>query len=902
MKHLKINANLRLAKKLFNMKFVFSLLICFLSLQLSAQMPGGAGGGRNSAQMNMGRLYGKILDSKTGKPIDAASVQLIQNKFDSTTKTRKDVIVNGQLTVANGDFSLENLNIMAQYKLKITAIGYKTIEQKVGFTLNMNGGGDMNAMLNSIDKDLGNIKLETDVKELGEVVVTGEKPTLQLGIDRKIFNVEKNIVSQGGTGVDIMRNVPTVTVDIDGNITLRNSAPQIFVDGRPTTLTLDQIPADAISSVELITNPSAKFDASGGQSAIINIVLKKNRRVGYSGGVRIGVDMRGKLNGGVDLNVRQGKVNFFANIGVNQRKSISFGETDRSDILSTSGLEMSKSHTRNSNTSLGMFGFGRAGFDFLIDNRNTITLSGSLMRGDFDFTDRNAIRYDTLQPIYKLINEDYYTDGKTQMRNSGAQISYKHNFPKAGNELTADINYNSSHSVNDQNIVSKQFDQSGVQINPNYNLGVDGGGQSKLLVTQIDYSDPISANIKIEGGLRSQIRWFQSFQKNYENGVFNTKTSNEYKYVDYVTAAYATYSQKITKANFNYQLGLRVESSKYDGEKVGKTTRYSNQFPLAFFPSAFLSKTFKGKQDMQLNYSRRINRPSFFQLLPNTDYSDKFNYQTGNPDLKPEFTNSLELTYQKTYGEKNNAFLATVFGKQTNNLITRYQSYDKLADSDDSAFISTYINASRSYAVGLELVFRNTVTKWWEINYNANVYYSKIKGSSANDNVDNERTSFFIKLNNTFKFGKGWSMQLSGDYNSKSILPASGGRNSGGGGRMGGFGGGGMGGGPSSTSQGYIADNYYVDFGIRKEFKIKNNTATVSANWSDVFSTRQNRTISESQYIYQGSSRNFYQDSWRRRDPAFVRVNFSYRFGKFDASLFKRKNNRTESGDDMQMQ
>lgn len=868
------------------MKFVFSFLLSLSVLQLSAQMPSGGGG-----QMNMGRLYGKIVDSKTGKPIEAASVQLIQNKFDSTTKTRKDVVVNGQLTLANGDFSLEGLNIMVQYKLKFTAIGYVTIEQKAAFTVKMNGG-DMSQMLNNIDKDLGNIKLEADVKQLAEVVVTGEKPTLQLGIDRKIFNVEKNIVSQGGTGVDIMRNVPTVTVDIDGNISLRNSAPQIFVDGRPTTLTLDQIPADAISSVELITNPSAKFDASGGQSAIINIVLKKNRRVGYSGGLRVGVDMRGKFNGGGDINLRQGKVNFFANVGVNQRQSISFGETNRTNLLDAFKNVL---YTRNGNTSNGAFGFGRAGFDFLIDNRNTITVSGSLMRGDFNFLDDNVIHYDTLEPTFKRINEIRTTDGKNQMRNTGAQLSYKHNFPKAGKEWTADVNYNRSNSVNDQDIHYTRYSESGSQLSPTMNQGVNGGGNSTYLVSQTDYSDPITEDIKLEGGLRSQVRWFQSFQKNYLNGVYNPLISNEFKYVDYVSAAYATYSQKFKKANFNYQVGLRVESSKYDGEQVGKTTTYSNQFPLAFFPSAFLSKTFKGKQDMQLNYSRRINRPSFFQLLPNTDYSDIFNFQTGNPNLKPEFTNSLELTYQKTYGEKNNAFLATVFGKQTNNLISRYQSFSKLGESNDSALVSTYINASRSYAVGLELVFRNTVTKWWEINYNANLYYSKIEGSAAIPDLANERTSYFIKLNNSFRLGKGWSMQLSGDYNSKSILPASGGRSGGGNrGGMGGFGGGGMGGGQISTTQGYIADNYYVDFGVRKEFKIKKNTATVSANWSDIFSTRQNRVISESVY--------FYQDSWRRRDPTFVRVNFSYRFGKFDASLFKRKNNRTESGDEMQMQ
>ncbi len=886
---MKFKRTLRIVNKTSKMKFAFTLFICFLVLQLSAQMPQGAG--RNSAQMNMGHLYGKIVDAKTGKPVDAVSIQLIQNKYDSVSKTRKDVIVNGQLTKANGDFSLEGVNIMAQYKLKITAIGYKTIEQKVAFNIKMTNGADMSQMLNNVDKDLGNIKLETDIKELSEVVVTGEKPTLQLGIDRKIFNVEKNIVSQGGTGVDVMRNVPTVTVDIDGNVTLRNSAPQIFVDGRPTTLTLDQIPADAISSVELITNPSAKFDASGGQSAIINIVLKKNRRAGYSGSVRAGVDMRGRVNGGGDINIRQGKINFFANIGVNQRKSISFGETDRTNLLDKFKNTL---YTRNRNTSTGMFGFGRAGFDFLIDNRNTITISSSLMGGDFNFLDENTIHYDTLEPSFKRINENRYTNGKNQMRNAGGQISYKRIFPKPGKEWTADVNYNRSRSENDQDIFFTRFNETGTQISPTINQGIDGGGNSSLFVAQTDYSNPITEDIKLEGGLRSQTRWFQSFQKNYLNNVFNALISNEFQYVDYVHAAYATYSQKIKKANFNYQVGLRVESSKYDGEQVGKTTRYSNQFPLAIFPSAFLSKTFKDKQDLQLNYSRRINRPNFFQLLPNTDYSDIFNFQTGNPDLKPEFTNSLELTYQKTYGKKNNVFLATIFGKQTNNLISRYQSFKELGDSGDSALVSTYINASRSYAVGLELVFRNTVTKWWEINYNANIYYSKIEGSNVLPDLANERTSFFIKMNNTFRLGKGWTMQLSGDYNSKSILPASGGRSSsgGGGGRSGGFGGGMGFGAQISTTQGYIDYNYYVDMGVRKEFKIKNNTASISANWSDVLSTRRNNVYSSSQY--------FDQYSWRRRDPAFLRVNFNYRFGKFDISLFKRKNSRVESDDMMQ--
>lgn len=199
-------------------------------------------------------------------------MQLLQTRVDTATKERKDIIVTGMLTEPNGDFSLEKIPVMGSFRLLITAIGYKIIEQKVAFELKRGGG--MEAMA-AADKDLGNIKMEEDAQVLENVTVSGSKPLVQMGIDRKVFNVEKNIASAGGTAVDVMRNVPSVQVDIDGGVTLRNNAPQLYVDGRPTTLTLEQIPADAISSVEIITNPSAKFDASGGTSGIVNIVLKK---------------------------------------------------------------------------------------------------------------------------------------------------------------------------------------------------------------------------------------------------------------------------------------------------------------------------------------------------------------------------------------------------------------------------------------------------------------------------------------------------------------------------------------------------------------------------------------------------------------------------------------------------
>ncbi len=849
-------------------------LICFTSL--SAQVP--AGGRMGGGNMNMGRFYGKVVDAKSSKPVEAASVQLIQSKFDTISKKRKDTVLAGMLTAKNGDFSLENLPLFGNFRLSITGIGFKPYEQKVAFEMKMTGG-DMSSALNSMDKDLGNIKLEEDAQVLESVTVTGNKPLMQMGIDRKIFNVEKNITSAGGSAVDVMRNIPSLNVDIDGNVTLRNAAPTIFVDGRPTTLTLDQIPADAIESVELITNPSAKYDASGGQSGILNVVLKKARKTGYNGGVRAGIDSRARVNLGGDINARQGKINVFANAMMNQRKSIGWGETDRLNTLIEPNTTIFQD---NDNTSKGTFGFGRVGFDFFINNRNTITVAQTFVRGKFSFDNRNTTFTDTLSGNAGFETGYRNTIGENTFKNNGTTISYKKLFTKAGREWTADLNYNAMDNTMDQNIRFRSFNDMN-QTDPKFPerlQTIDGGGNNKFFTAQTDYVNPLSENSKLEGGLRAQIRTFESRQLNYINGILLPNISNNFKYTDYVYAGYAVYSQKV-KDKFNYQLGLRAESSSYSGEQIGKAT-FKNEFPLSLFPSVFLTKNLKNKQDIQLNYTRKINRPNFFQLMPNTDFSDPLNLQTGNPDLKPEFTNSLELSYQKTYGEKNNTFIATAFGKYTTNLIARYQNWQQLGSSTDSAFVSTFINASSAYASGLELIFRNTITSWWEINFNTNLYYSKINGSNVIASLENERTSSFSKLNNTFKLPKGWSIQLSGEYQSKSALPVSTG-NSGGGGR----GGGGWMMGPSSTTQGYIAANWGADIGVRKDFKIGKNQANLSLNFNDIFRSRR--------YFVHSEAVGFVQDAWNRRDPQILRLNFSYRFGKFDAALFKRKNTRAEA-------
>src|ERR1700741_311359 len=270
--------------------FLFSALFIFSGICCLAQMPfqGGAGKGAGMmANMNMGRFYGKIVDSTSGKPIEFAAVQLMGNKWDAESKSVKNGLITGQLTQGNGEFNLESLPVMGEFTLKIIVMGYVPYEKKLSFNVNMGdmmkkagkpSGGDFSgalSALNAVDKDLGNIKLKTNVKMLKEIVVEGADPSMELKLDKKVYNVEKRMTTPGGTAEEVLKNVPSVNVDIDGNVTLRNAAPQIFVDGKPTTLTLDQIPADAIQSVELITNPSAKYDASGGTSGILNVILKK---------------------------------------------------------------------------------------------------------------------------------------------------------------------------------------------------------------------------------------------------------------------------------------------------------------------------------------------------------------------------------------------------------------------------------------------------------------------------------------------------------------------------------------------------------------------------------------------------------------------------------------------------
>lgn len=864
--------------------FPILFLTLFQIATLTAQPPTGMNRNSNSRPSFNGNFYGRVLEATTGKAIEFASIQLLQNKFDSLTKKRKEVVIAGMLTNAKGEFRLENIPVFGQYKLKIDVIGYKSIEQTIGFDVKMPTGNssDMSALLSALDKDLGNIKIDIAEKTLENVTVNAGTTGLKLGIDRKIFGVDKNIVSAGGTAVDVMRNVPSINVDLDGNVTMRNNSPQLFVDGRPTVLSLDQIPADAIESVEIITNPSAKFDASGGTAGILNIILKKNKRVGYSGNIRSSIDSRARLGGGADINVRQNKLNVFASLNYNMRKSISAGLTERTTLIANPQTYLKQ---EDSSISKGEFMFFRGGFDYFIDNRNTFSVSVNKGGGKFSPTNDSHSTIDSLYAIRKQSRNDRFSNSTSEFDFTGISASFKHLFPKAGEEWSIDLTQNNSSSENSNQIKTAYYsDPLSSFVNVQDQLQA-GTGDNTNLVIQTDYVKPVNDKVKIEAGVRGQWRTVD----NKNNFYLVTSTGNiiipalsvNYNSKDNVYAAYATLSKQLN--NFGYQLGLRAESSLYNGYLPDKNQEFSIEFPVSLFPSLFISQKLKKNAELQVNYTRKINRPNFFQLFPFTDYSDSLNLSRGNPGLLPEFTNSFEVSYQKTYQNKNN-ILGSIYFKHSDNLITRYQDKENNPITGKDVLINTFINANNSYVTGAELVAKTKITTQWDLTSNFNLFTSAIKLDASYQNTIDPFVSYQLKLNNIYKLPKNITFQLSGEYISKSVLPPGGSGGGGGGNRWGGGGMWGMGMfGQTSAAQGYQKANYFIDAAVRLDLG-KNKQTSISLNMNDVLRTRR-------QQIYSASSL-FTQDVFRRRDPQLLRLNVNWRFGKFDPNLFKRKSNK----------
>jgi len=649
-----------------------------------------------------------------------------------------------------------------------------------------------------LEKDLGNIDLVSTAQSLETVVVTGQKATVILALDKKNYRVDKDASATGGNAVDALKNVPSLSVDIDGNVALRNGAPQIFVDGRPTTLTLDQIAADTIETVEVITNPSAKYDAGGSSSGVVNIVLKKDKRLGYNGNVRLGADIRGGYNLGGDLNAGGREINLFVSGNLNQRKGYSIGETNQQNLI---GVPLTSFTQNRANQMQGAFANFRGGLDWFVDNRNTFTFTGSYTHGNFNPEDVLTSRVDS---FYESgIKSNQYVRNADQSRNFknfGSSIQFKHLFPKQGSEWTADLNFNRVRFLGGSDYLTT-YSQGLQDLERQRNIG-----HGQFITFQSDLVNQISPAIKIETGIRASLRRNTSSDLNQFSvdgeWIDLDCISDHYQFNDDVYAAYATASHEM--GPWGYQVGLRSESSFYQGSLTGIDSSFNINYPVSLFPSLFVTRKLNQDADVQLSYTRRINRPNFFQTMPFTDISNTLNPRRGNPQLRPEFTNSVELSYQKLFTQNHN-LLFSLYYKQTTDLITAYLSEEFVPELEEDLVVTTFNNSNSSYAYGGELTVKNTLFKNIDLTSNINVYQSKVDASNVEVGLSIDRISWFLKEQLSLKMPAGLILQLSGEYQSKaSFTPASDSR---------------MPWGPPTlnTAQGYALANWFVDLALRKD-------------------------------------------------------------------------------------
>ncbi|MEP6844475.1 MAG: outer membrane beta-barrel protein [Panacibacter sp.] len=821
----------------------------------------------------MVKFTGVIADSITANGIRGATIELIYTNSTATMGPSAN-LKKITITTAGGKFLIENIPVRETYSIIVSSVGYETVLKEIFLPLSSLQG---NA---EVIKNIGTLKLHPAQKMLANVLVTAvTAPSMVFGIDRKIFNVEKNITAQGGNAIDVMKNIPSLSVDVDGNVQMRNSSPQILIDGRPTILTLDQIPADDIETVELITNPSAKFDASSA-GGIINIVMKKNKRTGLNGIVSVSAGTPGLLNGNLSLNLRDKNFNFFASGNYNKSGGINREETYRQN--KTNGTITDYFNQVSENERERKFNSIRFGADYFLDENNTLSFTQSFNSGHFG---NNEIQNQQFLLQSQVLNYTGLrtTDGLGVFSRASSRLSFERKFDEPDNKLTADITYNKGSRGNNSVIYNSFSYPDDSVYAPSTIVRNDGSGDDYQIVGQIDYSNKMSDKKRIEFGLRS---FYSSSSTNFAtyaldnlNNEKKLPLSNDYKYSESVNAGYFNYANKWK--SFSYQVGLRVELSKFDGILLDSNYHFGYQFPdgfknlgYALFPSFFLTKSLNENEDFQFNYSKRIRRPRFWQVNPFVDINDPLNIRQGNPALKPEYTNSFELNYFNRFNENSGSFLGVLYFKNNVGDVTQYSDtistelYQQLSNASVSpdAILNTFINAGYTNRMGAEFTLQKKLAKQLDLIYNIDLQYRTTKASVKDINLNNSGFNFQTKLITNYKIVteksrlfNNLSFQLIANYRGPRVIP-----------------------------QGSIKSQFVSDFAMRKEF-LKKKAASISFSINDILNSRKFGTIYDTE--------DFYQDSYRRWSVRTFRITFSYKFGNSNFDLFRKRNNSDGGGD-----
>lgn len=790
-----------------------------LSIALSAQQPKGNRGTKGQKQIS---IQGTLLDAETQQALEFATIS-VHTLSDSS-------LIGGGVTDIDGKFSVESPR--ADIYLSLDFIGYSTT------TITDIPESSSKGVI-----DMGTIYLSAGGVNLDDIEITAERSETTFALDKKVFTVGKDLANRGGTAQEILDNVPSVTVDVEGNVSLRGSENvRILIDGKPSGLIgigesggLRSIPSNLISQVEVVTNPSAKYEAAG-TAGIINIVLKKDKSVGFNGSFEMTLGNPAQYGAGANINYRSGKVNWFASYNLQYRENPGFGVAYQnyyqgdSTLITQIDRDMSRS---------GLSHNMRFGADYFLTDNQTLTASLNYRIGDDDNTSTITYRDLTVPGIlsktdriipsfdnpYTLRTDDELED-ETKQEYS---LDYRKKFSEKGRTLSGRASYQNNGETENSVLTNRLF-QSNLPLGDinKEQLSTNDENETRTLI-QVDYKHPIGKDTKIEIGGQTSLRNirndFEVSEKNGEEFIEISDRTNDFQYNEDVHAAYLIYGSKLNK--WSYQVGLRSEYSIVKTELV-QTNEVNDRDYFGLFPSAFVNYDLQAGQSIQLSYSRRIQRPRFWDLNPFFSFTDERNFFSGNPNLDPEYTDSYETQYIKIWDSGNIG--GSIYYRHTEDARQRIKEVDPV----EGTSVTIPVNLATQDNIGLEMLFSYSGLKWLRLDGNANVFRAKTEGEYNDQNFDVDTYSWTSRLTSRFTFWDGADFQVRANHR-----------------------------GGQETSQGTRGPVTSIDLGFTKDVLNKNLTLTLSVR--DLLNSRKR--------IYERFGPDFYEDGefqWRSRSVSLT--------------------------------
>lgn len=796
------------------------------------------------------KITGTIIEKTSKQPLEYATITF--------TNIRNPKAIGGGITNAKGEFEVEISAGM--YNVKAEFISFKATEIK-------------DKKLTE-DANIGTIALEEDAQQLNAVNVRAEKSTVEIKLDKKVYNVGQDLMVKGGTVSDVLDNIPSVAVDVEGNVTLRgNDNVKILIDGRPSNAinvsdALRLIPADAIDKVEIITNPSARYEAEGG-GGIINILLKKGKNQGVNGTLIVSAGSPENTGVSTSFNIKSAESNIFGNLGYNKRNNPGNTKINQENFDGNGNLSSYVEERRKNQRANEGFN-GNIGIELYLDKSSSWTHTLSMRSNDGKNPEEVFYNNYFVDSIYSRTRR--YNDVKSSSNNIEYATNYTKKFKKDGHKFTIDASF-SKNLDKDSSVIT------GTQVMPFYQFNTSertlNDQTQNRNILQADYVLPFGKGSQFETGFRGsyskmltiyEVDAFDTISNMYLN---NTRFTNTLEYKENITAAYVNFGSKIGK-KFSYLLGLRYEDSnikinQYTSQDFN-TKHYQN-----LFPSAFLNYEISEGNNLTLSYSKRINRPRDRFINPFSSYSSNVNLFQGNPNLDPTLVDAFDLGYLKKWNKVTlNASLYHNRRKDAFQFV-RYESGEKL-NNVIPIIINSPFNLGNSYNTGLEITANYTPFKWWRLNGNVNFYNAETSGSftylktdlATNTKVpttidfDNSATTWTARASSKFNLPQKIDLQLNGNYDAE-----------------------------QKTAQGKSKANASMNFALSKD--ILKDKATISFNINDVFNSR--KRINEAQLAQVNS---YSEMQWRQRQ---FTLSFTYRFNKQKNERDKQPTKRENNGD-----